>query len=226
MHGVFYLRLGFDLIAACLLLFGLSYWWLGNGIHEAAGTVMFVLVIAHNVFNRRFYGNVTRTRREARGLVNIGVTVALLAAMTMLLVTSLLISNILSPLTSSLGSFTARQIHLFAAYWALVIVAIHLGMRWPMLMGVARTACGITRPSARRAWALRLIAVAVVAQGIRSSFILGLGTRLGMQVTLDWWNFDESVIGFFVHCVAVAGLYIALTYYAMRLLRPKRVGMA
>ena len=41
--------------------------------------------------------------------------------------------------------------------------------------------------------------------------MLGLGTKLAMQVTLDWWNFEESVLGFFVHCIAVAGLYMSVT---------------
>ena len=35
-------------------------------------------------------------------------------------------------------------------------------------------------------------------------------------MTLDWWNFEESVAGFFVHCIAIAGLYMFLTYYAMK----------
>ena len=39
---------------------------------------------------------------------------------------------------------------------------------------------------------------------------------LAMQTTLDWWNFEDAVAGFFVHCLAIVGLYIAVTYYAMR----------
>jgi hypothetical protein len=40
--------------------------------------------------------------------------------------------------------------------------------------------------------------------------------KLSMQLTLDWWNFEESVADFFLHGVAVAGLYILLTHYAMK----------
>ena len=50
-----------------------------------------------------------------------------------------------------------------------------------------------------------------MASGVRSR--LGIGSKLAMQMTLDWWNFEESVAGFFVHCVAIAGLYMFLTYY-------------
>jgi hypothetical protein len=211
--------LTFDFIAAGLLLIGLSYWWLGNTVHEVAGTAMFLLVIVHNVFNRRWYGTISRGRREARSLINVAITALLLIAMLVLLVTSVLISNTLSGFMSSYGGFSVRQIHTLAAYWALVILAVHLGLRWPMIMGVGRNLFGISKSSAVRSFVLRLIAVVIAIHGVWSSFELGLGTKLAMRVTLDWWNFEESVVGFFIHCIAIAGLYIFLTYYAMKWLR-------
>ena len=202
-------------VAAGLLLLGLAYWWLGNAVHELAGTAMFLLLIVHNVFNRRWYGTVPRRGASTRGLFNIGVTVLLLIAMLTLLVTSVLISNTLSGFMSPYGGFTVRQIHTLAAYWVLVIVAVHLGLRWPLLMGVARNLFGISKPSAARTFALRAVAAAIAIHGVWSSFVLGIGTKLSMQMTLDWWNFEESVAGFFVHCIAIAGLYIFLTYYTL-----------
>jgi hypothetical protein len=43
-----------------------------------------------------------------------------------------------------------------------------------------------------------------------------------MQVTLDWWNFEDSVAGFFVHCVAIAGLYMFLAYYTMKWVQQRK----
>ncbi len=106
-----------------------------------------------------------------------------------------------------------RQIHTLAAYWVLVIVAIHLGLRWPMLMGVARNLLGISRPSIARTIALRIIAAAIAILGAWRSFQLGIGGKLSMQMTLDWWNFEESVAGFFIHCAAVVGLVMVVIYY-------------
>ncbi|WP_449415817.1 DUF4405 domain-containing protein [Ochrobactrum teleogrylli] len=219
MSPFFLTRLFFDLIAAGLTLFAFSYWWLGNVAHELAGTGMFLLVIVHNVFNRRWYGTIPRTRHQARGLFNIAVTFLLMLAMLALLVTSVLISHALSGIFSALGGFTMRQIHTLAAYWVLVIVSVHLGLRWPMLMDVARKLFGITQPNRTRTLLHRVIAAAIAIHGVWSSFVLAVGTKLSMQMTLDWWNFEESVAGFFIHCIAIVGLYICLTYYAMKWLR-------
>ncbi len=228
MSPVFLSRLVFDLIAAGLLLFGFSYWWLGNVAHEVAGSAMFVLVIVHNVFNRRWYGRIAKGSREPRSLFNIAVTFLLMTAMLALLISGVLISNALSGVMSPYAGFTVRQIHTLAAYWVLVIVSMHLGLRWPMIMGVARKLTGITQPNAVRTLVLRAIVVAIAIHGVWSSFALAIGTKLSMQMTLDWWNFEESVAGFFVHCLAIAGLYICLTYYAMKwlLARKRRPGSA
>lgn len=218
MSRVFALRLWLDGLAAVLLVFGLSYWWLGNVAHEIAGTVMFILLIAHNLFNRRWYGNLPKTRREPRSLFNVLVTGGLLLAMLALLVTSVLISNALAPILPPWGGFTVRQIHTVAAYWALVIVAVHLGLRWPMLMGLARTASGIRGTSVFRTWVLRAIAGLIAVYGAWSYLALGIGMKLTMQMSLDWWNFEESVAGFFIHVGAIAGLVISGTYYAMKVI--------
>jgi hypothetical protein len=213
MSRVFLMRLGFDFAAAALLLFCLSYWWLGNVTHEVAGTALFLLLILHNVFNRRWYSNVVERRRQWRGLFNLTATVLLLISMLVLVVTSVLISNALSSVMSAYGGFTVRQIHIAAPYWAVILVSIHLGLRWPMLMGVARGWFGITRPSTVRTWSLRIVAAVIAAYGLWSSRAQKLGTKLSMQMTLDWWNFEESVAAFFLHWLAIAGLFIALTYY-------------
>lgn len=220
------LRLVFDATAASLLLIGLAYWWLGNAVHEVAGTAMFLLVILHNFFNRRWYGSIGRTSRDARGALNASVTLLLLIAMLTLLLTSALISHALPRALTSGGEAFARRIHSFAAYWALIILAIHLGLRWPVIMSAARGLFGISEPSAARAFALRLIAGAIAIHGVWSSFELGVGARLAMEATPDWWDFEAAAAGFFRHCVAIVGLYAALTHYAVRWIQRRKRGSA
>jgi hypothetical protein len=82
----------------------------------------------------------------------------------------------------------------------LVIVSIHLGLRWPMIMVVARNLFGIANASAVHTLVLRVIAVAIAIQGVLSSFELDVGTKRSMQLTLDRWNFEESVSASFLHC--------------------------
>ena len=224
MSRVFLFRLCLDGTAAGLLVFGLSYWWLGDLAHEIAGSALLLLVAGHNVFNRRWYGRTVRSRPKPASLLNIGVTILLAATMLALLGTSAMISTVL-PEWGSLGDrFDARRWHVLAAYWAFVIVAVHLGLRWPMIMSVTGRLLGITRPSRWRTGALRLGTLGIAACGLESFSTLQLGMRLTSQVSLDWWNFDDAVFGFFVHCAAAAGLLIALGHYAALVLRAAKPG--
>ena len=209
MNRIFLLRLTFDFIAAGLLLVALAYYWMDNTVHEVVGTGMFLLIIVHNIFNRRWYRTISNSRREARCLINNSTILLLLATMLVLLVTSLMISRTVFSFLPLSGGFTARQVHILAAYWALIIVSLHLGMRWSMAMNVVRTLCGVMTESALRTGLLRMIAAAVAFQGIRSSFELGIGSKLSARLTLDFWDFNEIDAGLFrAYCIGWRALCV------------------
>ena len=130
-------------MAVSLLLAAYAYNSLGNAIHEVIGTVMFALLIAHNIFNRRWYGTITKRRREARSSISKAINLSLLVAMLSLLITSVIISQTVFSFLSVGTSFTARQAHTVAAYGALLIVALHLGLQWSIIMGLMRNRLAI-----------------------------------------------------------------------------------
>ena len=216
MNPVFLLRLVLDCLAAGLLLFAFAYFWQGNVAHELAGAGMFLLLVVHNLFHRRWFAALSKRWRERRGQFNIVMTFVLLSGMLALLSTSLLISETLFAELRLADDFSARQIHASIAYWLMVIVAIHLGLRWPMLMAIAQKQLGIVKTNAAVTTVLRLMAFGIAIQGIYSVIALNLHSRLLFQMSLDWWNFEESVAGFFGHCLAIVGLFVFVTHYAVQ----------
>ncbi len=218
----FLLRLTVDFTATTLLFLGLAYYWSDNTVHELIGTGMFLLMIVHNVFNRRWFGAIPKTRRQARGLTDIALTGTLLAFVLALLVTSLMISRTVFSFLPLEGEFTARQIHAFAAYWTLIFVSIHLGLRWQRLMNMMRSTFGITRNSAVRTAALRVIALAIAAYGVQSSFVMEVGSKLTLQMSLEWWDFSVSTSGFFLHWISIVGLYAFVTHYALTWMQSRK----
>lgn len=216
MNPVFLLRLALDGVAAGLLLFAFSYYWQGNAAHEVAGTAMFMLLVVHGAFHRRWFAGLAKAPRARRGKFNIALTLLLLAGMLVLLATSLVISETVFAELRWDDDFTVRRLHAGAAYWLLLVVAIHLGLRWPLLMATASRLFGITQPSRARTVLLRSIALGIAVQGVSSAQALNLRTKLLFQISLDWWDFGASVASFFGHCLAFAGLCMAATHYAMR----------
>jgi len=213
-------RLLMNLVTGGLLLSALAYDWLGNLAHELIGTVMFGLLVAHNTFNRRWYGwAVRKGGRDLRGWLNIATIAALGTVMLILLATSIVISRSLFSALPIASAFGARQVHAQAAYWALVIVAVHVGMRWSMIMTLMRSWLRLGASNAGRTWILRVVALSIAAYGIHSWTVIGTGSRLLAEMTLSFWNFEEAALHFFLHQGAVAGLIICVTHYTAALLQ-------
>jgi hypothetical protein len=219
MSGAFRLRLALDCLAVVLMIACLAYWWLDNLWHELFGTALFALVIVHNVFNRRFHGTVTKGRRSFQRIFNIAAIICLAAGMLVMLVTSLIISRDVFSFMSLGGAFAIREIHMFAGYWVLMVIAVHLGTRWAVVMNLFRAAAGITQPSALRAAGLRVVAFALFAWGINSSFEMGFGAKLMLTYSLDMWDFSESTLGFFLNYGSIVAMFAVATHYGLVLQR-------
>ena len=215
MNNAFRLRLFLDCVAIGLTIACLAYWWLDNLSHELFGTALFVLVAVHNVFNRRWYGTAARGRRDPARLFNIGTILCLAIAMLVMLATSLLISRDLFAFMAVDGAFAIREIHMFAAYWLLLIIAVHLGTRWSVVMNVGRGMFGIAGRSRPRTIVLRLMALAIAAQGVESSFEMAFGSKLMLTYTLDMWDFNDTTLGFFANYASIVGLYATITHCAL-----------
>ncbi|MGF9764881.1 DUF4405 domain-containing protein [Microvirga sp. 0TCS3.31] len=218
MRPLFLFRLFLDSLAVGLLLAALAYDWLGNAAHEVIGTVLFLLLIAHGIFNRRWYGTIAKGWREPRKAVAKTITLSLLMTMLALVVTSVIISQaVLSflPLTSTP---TSRQIHTSVAYLVLLAVGAHLGLHGPMIMGLVRRWSGISGNSKLRTFVLRAAATVIAAYGIHSLYVLNVGSKLFMRVTLEFWDFGASTPAFLLHHVAIVGLCALLSYCLVKLL--------
>ena len=210
-----------DGIALGLLLACMGYWWLGNVAHEVMGTAFLALIGRHLILNRRWFGAIRRGRYDAARRVRMGLNLMLAVTMLVMLVTSLLISEALRDLLNIPGLFTLREIHWFAAYWLVVIVGLHIGLHWHIVAGLARSRLPILQG---RILGLVLWALAglVALTGINSSFVMGLGTRLGFDYSLTMWDFNDSTLPYFAHWLAITVLYAVLAHAVVRLLALRR----
>ena len=79
-----------------------------------------------------------------------------MTGMLALLFTSPMISqSVFNFLPIGSGS-TTRALHILAAWWLLLLVAVHLGLRWPIVMNA--TTLGISKTHWLRTLALRVVA--------------------------------------------------------------------
>lgn len=210
-------RLALDLAAVGLLLLAFAYWWLGNLAHELFGTAFFVILVRHIVNNRHWWSALRRGSYDLRRGLSVFLALALALAMAVLLLTSIAISESVFGFLPLPDIFTLREIHWFAAYWALAIVGLHLGVNWPRLAALLRNVAG-ARP-ATRWWdaAMAAVSLGFVVQGYLSGAVMGLWPRLMFSYSLVMWDFNASVLPFFGHWLAILGLFAVIGHQVSRL---------
>jgi hypothetical protein len=113
---------------------------------------------------------------------------------------------------------TSRQIHTLVAYLVLLGVGTHLGLHWSMIMGIVRSWSSVTSNSKLRTLALRAAAAVIAAYGIHSLYVMNVGSKLFMQMTFEFRDFETSTPAFFLHHVAIVGLCALLSYCLVKLL--------
>jgi hypothetical protein len=134
-----------DLVMTILMLVAMAYYITGNMVHEVVGVVVFSLFIIHNFLNRRWYKAIFKGKYNVRRVIQIGINLLFLVTMTLMIISAVLISSDLFPFIPIDNDMTLRQIHVQTAYWGFVIMAVHIGLSWEMIIGSVRRMTGITQ---------------------------------------------------------------------------------
>ena len=122
-----------------MLLFLMAYGLIGEAAHEWLGIGMFVLFIAHHILNRKWSRYVFKRRytmfRMWQTILVIGILLTIVGSMYSGVILS---EHALSFLPIKGGRAFAREVHMVSAYWGFVLMSLHLGLHWSMIMGMAK----------------------------------------------------------------------------------------
>lgn len=190
---------------------------IGTDIHELLGVLFFILLITHNLLNLRWYKCITK------GKYNL---IRLLHTITNLLLFGLIFINLLTALGISIWIFTflpidwgltGLELHILSAYWGMILLAIHIGFHWDMLMAIMKKMVGICHESALRTIILRVIIFVIIIYGFYAAVKLDISARLTAYSAFFFFNESKLMIiidhlTFFCSC-------IILTHYSLKILR-------
>jgi hypothetical protein len=212
-------RLPLDAILIGLVLFALAYQLFGNLLHEIAGTAFLVLAVVHNLLGRRWYGGLRKGRMRPRRAVWTVVNLVLLATAVLLVVSGLANSHDLFPFFGFAAPFLDYRIHALAAWWLLVLASLHLGLHWPAVAAEIRRLTGLPGQGRLIGPMSRAGAAILVGLGVYAAFERNLPFKLAGLYAFDDWDFDSSIVGFFIFYIAIISLGIFIMRLVMRLMR-------
>lgn len=113
---------------------------------------------------------------------------------------------------------------MLASYWGFVLMSVHLGLHWGMVMGMARRLCRTKEGSAARTVVLRLLAAAVCIFGICAFVKNNIADYLFQRSQFVFFDMEQPLVLFFAEYLAMMGLWVCLAYYLSRALQRLSTG--
>ena len=133
-----------------------------------------------------------------------------------LMYSSLVISKHIFTFIRLSGTMNARTIHLFCAYWGLVLMSVHLGMH------ISQIAARIKLKSKPMIWTLRILLGVISAFGIYEFIQLKFGDYLFGKVQFVFIDTSASILRTSLRYAFVMLLFTSAGYLMEKLVSIRR----
>ncbi len=215
-----------DLCMTLLLLFLMGYQLWGEAAHEWAGAGIFLLFFLHQWLNRSWYQNLFRGKYTPMRCVMLVVNLLLLAAMFSLMFSAVVLSRYVFSFVPVHGMTSlARKLHMAGAYWSFVLMALHLGLHWNMILGMIIRMRKKRSDGAHGKWTEHIWAGAAASVAVYGIYVFvkrDLFTYLFLHTEFVFLDYGESKLLFYVDYLAMMVLFVFVAHYGSGILR-KRV---
>ena len=123
-----------DAAMTVLLLFLMAYQVTGEMAHEWIGMGMTVLVIIHQILNRKWYRALFRGKYNPYRTVTTILNILLLLSFALTAFCGMSMSGYAVPFLYGMAPVSfVRRMHLSMSHWAFVLMGLHLGMHIPVM---------------------------------------------------------------------------------------------
>lgn len=202
-----------DILMTMVLLLLMSYQVTGEKFHEWFGVFMFLLFIIHNVLNIRWYGNLFRGKYRLLRIIRTLINFAVFIAMICLAYSGIIMSrHVFAALPINSGRALARVMHLSGSYWGFVLMSIHLGLHWGMIIGMCHK-LGEGRNLNVISWIMRLLAVLIAGYGAFCFWQADIFSYLFLKVEFAFIDYEKNAVLVLFQYMAIMGLWVFMAYY-------------
>ena len=123
-----------DTAMTVLLLLLMAYQVTGEMAHEWIGMGMTVLVIIHQILNRKWYGAFLKGKYNSYRTVTTALDILLLLSFALTAFCGMSMSSYAVPSLYGMAPVSfVRRMHLSMSHWAFVLMGLHLGMHIPAM---------------------------------------------------------------------------------------------
>lgn len=125
-------RMIVDIGMSVVLLLLMSYQITGELLHEWFGIIMTILVIIHQILNRKWYSTLFRGKDNSYRIISNSINILLLISFALTAFCGMSMSDHAVPFLYGMAPISfVRRMHLSMSYYSFALMGIHLGLHLP-----------------------------------------------------------------------------------------------
>lgn len=215
------IKICIDISMTVILLLLMAYSLIGTQAHEWLGIGMFVLLTTHHILNLNWWKRLNKGKYTLFRTVQTILDMLILCSVLGSMISGIILSrHVFLFLKITSGSSWARTIHMICAYWGFVLMAVHLGLHWNMMLGMATR--GIKKKSGAFTIILRVLTVLIAGYGIYAMIHRNFIDYLLLKNRFVFFDQSELVIWFLLDYVAIMELFVTVGHYSAKALQKKK----
>lgn len=208
-----------DIIMLIIFLILRAYHITGNMLHEWLGISLFVLFILHNILNWNWYRSIFKGKYTPVRILNVSINFLLLVSMIGMMASGIMISrDVFVFLNIRVGMF-GRRLHMISTAWGFVLMAIHLGFHWGMVLSMTKKIMGKVSETRISIFICRVAVCVLSVYGIYAFIARKLWGYMFLTMEYALFNYNEPAIFFFMDYIAIIGLITCITYYFLKFIK-------
>ena len=206
-----------DFLMTILLLLLMAFQITGQEFHEWFGAGMLVLFLAHNILNYKWYKNILKGRYNSVRVLQTVVNFTVLLSMLCLAYSGIVMSHYVFGFVFISGQMAlVRQMHMAASYWGFILMSVHLGFHWSMVVGMVKKTVRDREMPKGIPWIFRIIAVAVAVYGAGCFYKADIVSYMFLKNQFVFFDFEQTAVSVFSEYIAMMGLWVLIGYYSMK----------
>ena len=172
------------------------------------------------LLNWRWHKNLFQGKYSPMRIFQFCIDILTLFSMIALIYSSIVLSRyVFAFLPIAGGMALARRLHILGSYWGFLLMNIHLGLHWNMVIGVVQKRMRIKKSLKNHQGYAFFIGTAISMYGITVFIRRDFLTYLLLKSEFVFLDYGESIVLFYIDYFALVGLCIFAAHYLSKLLR-------
>lgn len=205
-----------DIVMTVLFMVQMAYHITGNSLHEWLGMLLFALFILHHILNRKWYAGLFKGRYSAVRILIVTVNFLLFASMVGMMVSGIMLSREVFGFLELRAGMFGRRLHMVSTAWGYLLMSVHIGVHWSMIMGIARRKLQIQNKWVRLMG--RIMPIILAVYGIYALIVRQLIDRMFLLMEYAFFDYGESAVFFFSDYLCILILFAVLASYLSKIL--------